>query len=151
MTKLIILLLLGCQLALAQVTESGPQGDCGFAEFHPIRVSDFLPRGVLSRAEPQYPRATKAAGITGTVWVRVLINTQGFVERTYPEFVVGLPRPDRNLVIAAEAAALQWTFTPNFGFTSKRAPRFKYVEDVLIFKFVLDPSKQSQSAPKRSP
>ena len=148
-TKLILLFLLGCQLALAQVTESGPKADCGFSAFHPIRVSDFLPRAVLHREEPQYPRATKASGITGTVRVRVLININGFVERTCPEFVVSLPRPDRNLVIAAEAAALQWTFTPNFGFTSKNIPRFKYIEDGLIFKFTLDPSKKSPPGTKR--
>jgi TonB family protein len=151
MAKLILLLLLGCQLALAQVTESGPEGDCGFSTFRPVRVSDFLPRAVLRREEPQYPRATKAAGITGTVRVRVLINSNGFVERTCPEFAVGLPRPDRNLVIAAEAAALQWTFEPKFGITSTRTPRSMYIQDVLVFKFVLDSSKQSPPGTKHPP
>jgi outer membrane biosynthesis protein TonB len=112
---------------------------------------EFVRGGALSKETPEYPRATKAAGITGTVRVRVLINIKGFVERTCPEFVVGLPRPDRNLVIAAEAAALQWTFEPKFGITSARTPWSMYIEDVLIFKFVLDPSKQIQSGPKRSP
>ncbi len=141
MTKLILLLLLGSQLAMAQVTESGPEGDCGFSAFHPVRMSDFLPSGIVSRETPQYPRATKAAGITGTVRVRVLINMEGLVERTCPEFVVGLPRPDRNLVVAAQSAALQWTFTRHFGITFARPPRSRYVEDVLVFKFALDPSK----------
>jgi hypothetical protein len=138
MTKTILFFMLGCQLATAQITEKGPEGDCGFSELHPIRVSDFLPGAVVSKEAPQYPRAAKAAGITGTVRVRILINIKGFVERTCPEFVVGLPRPDRNLVIAAEAAALQWTFPPEFGITSTRTPPSMYVDDVLIFKFDLD-------------
>jgi TonB family protein len=149
MIKLVVFFLLGCQLALAQVTESGPEGDCGFSAFHPIRISDY--NGVLSKETPQYPRAAKAAGITGTVRVRVLINMEGFVERTCPEFVVGQARPDRNLVIAAEAAALQCTFAPHFGLTSKHAPPFKYVRDVLIFNFVLDQPKHRQPGPKPSP
>ena len=151
MIKLIAFFILGCQLALAQVTESGPEGDCGFSEFHPIRIPDFLPGGIVSRETPQYPRATKAAGITGTVSVRVLINMQGFVERTCPEFVVGLPRPNRDLLIAAEAAAIRWTFTPHFGITSKRTPRSMYVQDVLKFDFVLDESKRTKPRLGHSP
>jgi hypothetical protein len=151
MIKIIVFFLLGCQLALGQVTESGPEGDCGFSKFQPTRISDFLPGGIVSRQAPQYPPVTKAAGITGTVRVRVLINIQGFVERTCPEFVVGLTRPNRNLVIAAEAAALQCTFEPKFGITSTRTPRSMYVEDVLIFKFVLDEPKQNKATPSHSP
>lgn len=150
-SRLILLLLLSCPLAMAQATESGPEGDCGFSAFHPNRMSDFLPGAIVSKTTPQYPRATKAAGITGAVRVRVLINIKGLVERTCPEFIVGLPRPDRNLVIAAEAAALQWTFEPKFGITSSRTRRSMYVADVLIFKFVLDPLKEGRADSKRTP
>ena len=100
----------------------------------------------MTKVTPQYPRAAKANGVTGTVRIRVLINSQGLVERTCPEYVKDQPRPDRSLVIATEAAALQWAFDPNFGF-AHTGLRFKYVQGVLIFDFVLDEPKKDASKP----
>jgi hypothetical protein len=71
-----------------------------------------------------------------TAQTRILINKQGLAERTCPKYTKGEPRPDRSLVIAAEAAALQWVFNRNFGIKREGGIRFDYVEDVLIFKFV---------------
>jgi len=51
----------------------------------------------------------------------LLINRLGLVERTRPEYVKDQPRPDRSFVIAAEAAALEWSFSPNFGLEPKHA------------------------------
>jgi hypothetical protein len=42
-------------------------------------------------------------------------------------------------VVAAEAAALQWSFSPNFGLQSEsQAGPLKYAWGVLIFNFALD-------------
>ena len=143
MQRYTLLLLFAGRLAVAQVTVTGPEGDCGFGAFRPIQISHYVERAALVKANPQYPPAAKANGATGTVRVRVLINSRGLVERTCPEYVRSEPRPDRSLVVAAEAEALQWSFSPNFGFQSKLTAggRLTYAKGVLIFKFVLDEPK----------
>ncbi|MCZ2153267.1 MAG: hypothetical protein LC114_05095, partial [Bryobacterales bacterium] len=65
-----------------------------------------------------------------------------------PEYVKDQPRPDRSLVIAAQATALQWTFDPNFGFGSQPGPVLDYVRGVLIFNFVLDDPKKAEPKPE---
>jgi hypothetical protein len=85
--------------------------------------------------------------VTGAVRVRVLINKQGLVERTCPEYVRGEPRPDRSLVVTAEATALQWTFVPNFGVQPVGGVRFSHVQGVLTFDFVLDDPKKDLAKP----
>ena len=69
------------------------------------------------------------------------------VEKTCPNYVKGKPKPDRSLVIAAEAAALQWKFPNNFGFSinDKIEFRFDYIENLLIFNFVLEDSKEKSN------
>src|SRR5258708_38254284 len=98
---------------MAQVVVSGPEGDCGFAKLAP-RILQYVEKGALRRVKLRYPPVALAKGLTGSVRVRVLIDNKGLVERTCPEYEKDKPRPDRSLVIAAEAAALQWTFDPNF-------------------------------------
>jgi Gram-negative bacterial TonB protein C-terminal len=140
MGKLIGLLLLVAQVSVAQVTVPGPEGDCGFSRFQPLRISHYVENAAIAKIEPQFPPAAKANGVTGIVRVQVLINRRGLVERTCPEYVKDQPRPDRSLVIAAEAAALQWSFSPNFGLEPepRHSARLKYTRGVLIFNFVLD-------------
>lgn len=145
MGRFIALLLLAGRFATAQVTVTGSEGDCGFSKLQPLRIAHYVERGAVTKSTPQYPPAAKANGVVGTVRVRVLINSQGFVERTCPEYVKDQSRPDRSLVIAAEAAALQWAFDPNFGFASHGGLRFKYVQGVLVFNFVLDEPKKDTS------
>ena len=136
-------ILLACAWpAVAHETVSGAEGDCGFSEFHPLRSSHFIDGGALTKVKPQYPLAAKTDGVVGKVRVRVMVNSKGLVERTCPEFVKGAPRPDRTLVIAAEAAALQWIFPANFGLVSGSSAKFSHVQGVLIFDFVLDGSKK---------
>jgi hypothetical protein len=144
MMKLLALLMLSSSFAMAQVTVAGPEGDCGFSEFQPIRIAHYVERSVEDKVTPQYPPAAKVAGLAGAVRVRVLINSMGLVERTCPEFEVGLPRPDRSLGVAAEAGALQWKFVPHFGFSKDDGLNFKYAQDVLIFMFDPDGPKQVQ-------
>jgi hypothetical protein len=140
-----------CGLAVSQVPVSGPEGDCGFARLHPIRIVHYVERDAVNKVTPQYPPATKEQGVAGTVRVRILIDSQGLVEDACPEFLPDQRRPPHSLVIAAEAAALQWRFVPHFGFSTDAGLRFKYVEDVLVFDFVLDESKQSPTRPGNSP
>jgi TonB family protein len=145
MGRFAALFVLAGSLAMAQVTVAGPEGDCGFSKLQPTQIAHYVERGAVTKVTPQYPPAAKADGIAGTVRVRVLINSRGLVQRTCPEYVKDQPRPDRSLVIAAEAAALQWAFDPNFGFTGHEGLRFKYARGVLIFNFVLDEPKKDAS------
>jgi len=125
----------------AQVLVSGPEGDCGFSRFAPRRMTHFVDKGAVEKVMPQYPPAAKANGLGGAVWVRLLINKQGLVERTCPAYVRQGKNPDRSLVVAAEAAALHWKFKPNFGIDPAGGVRFDYVYDVILFQF--DPATQN--------
>jgi hypothetical protein len=73
------------------------------------------------------------------------------VEKTCPYYAKWRPKPDRSLVIAAEAAALQWKFDKNFGFplSENNSFRFDYIEKGLVFNFVLDGSKEKSNTVKR--
>jgi hypothetical protein len=136
-----LLLLFTPVLTAAQATMFGPEGDCGFSKLQPRMISDFVERGAVEKVTPQYPPAAKAKGTSGNVRVRVLTNKQGLVEKTCPEYIKNEPKPDRSLVIAAEAAALQWTFNRNFGVKPGDSVRFDYAQAVLIFNFVPGESK----------
>jgi protein TonB len=61
---------------------------------------------VVRQAKPDYPELARKAGIEGRVTVKVLINTNGDVEKV--EVVKGHPMLDD----AAIASAKQWKFTP---------------------------------------
>jgi hypothetical protein len=132
---------------MAQQTVTGPEGDCGFSKMRARQIAHYVERGAVTKPSPQYPLAARDAGITGTVRVRVLIKRKGLVQRTCPEYVKGQPRPDRSLVVAAEAAALQWTFDSNFGFGGQAPPAFDYARGVLIFNFVLDEPNNAARKP----
>lgn len=71
----------------------------------------------------------------GTVRVKVLINKRGLDERTRHVYVQQEKKPDRALVVAAEAAAPHWRFKPNFGIEPVGGVRFDYVYDVILFQF----------------
>jgi TonB family protein len=148
MERVVALLMLAVGVAGAQLTVTGPEGDCGFSKFQPRQIAHYVERGAVAKPSPRYPPGAKDAGITGTVRVRILINRKGLVQSTCPEYVKDQPRPDRSLVIAAQAAALQWTFDPNFGFGKQPGPAFDYARGVLIFDFVLDESKKTTSKPE---
>lgn len=104
---------------------------CDFSAYHPTRISDWLPAGVLKRTEPAYPAKARLKGIAGTVNVFVLINRQGYVERVCS---IG----PKELRSSAESAAVDWRFrrpTINEGLDP-----FGYIQETLVFKFVLDHS-----------
>jgi hypothetical protein len=91
----------------SQTVTTGLEGDCGFSKLQPRQIAHYIERSAVNKVTPQHPPAAKVKGITGAVRVGVLINKQGLVARTCPEYVKGQPKPDRSLVIAAEAVALQ--------------------------------------------
>ena len=134
--------LLFCCLALpltGQILEFSPEGDCGIHTLRPARVSHFVETAAISRKAPKYPPALRAAGAGGKVYIRILVNRSGQVERTCPEFVKGGAHPERGLLIVAEAAALEWKFKPNFGFDAARGTRngiLNYIEGTISFDFV---------------
>jgi hypothetical protein len=144
MTSSAVILFVLPLLAVAQVTVEGPEGDCGFSKVNSRHISHYVGRGAVKKVQPTYPPAAKTNGIAGVVRVRILVNKRGQVERTCPVFVKGVDRPDRSLVVAAEAAALQWLFQPNFGFPPGGNLQFDYVDDVLVFDFAPNASNGIQ-------
>lgn len=104
--------------------------NCDFSERHALRISDWLSHGgIVKRVEPSYPPEAERRRLHGKVSVRVLINGKGEVEQA-----CGTGHP--LLRNAAEEAALQWLFgTPKLN--GKRVP---YIEETLMFDFVLDRS-----------
>lgn len=127
-----------------QVLVPGPDGDCGVSDFHARQIAHFVDKGAVTRITPQYPPAAKATGIGGEVRIKIVVNKQGLVERTCPVYVRSERRPERSLVVAAEAAALHWVFKPNFGIESVGGVRFDYVYDVVLFRF--DPANQNAAS-----
>jgi TonB family protein len=113
----------------------GHSRNCDYSERHPLRMSDWLWRGgIAKRVEPSYPPEAMRRRLHGKISVRVLINGNGEAERACGK---GQPL----LRNAAEDAARQWRFrTPELN--GKRIP---YVEETLVFDFVLDvpPTKRS--------
>ena len=100
---------------------------CDFRSFKPVRLSDWLPKGISKEVEPKYPPEAKARGIKGRVLVKILINKCGDVEQACGE-------GPHLLVRAAEEAALQWKFrTPTFN----GAFKLSYIQEILTFEFVL--------------
>jgi TonB family protein len=112
--------------------------NCDFSKLRPLRMSsDWLWRGgIFKRVEPIYPLEARRRHIQGRITVRVLIDRKGEVERT-------CGTGQRLLRSAAEDAALQWLFrTP-----ALNGQKVMYVEETLVFDFVLDKSSGSISHP----
>jgi len=105
---------------------------CDFSTYHPMRISDWLPGGIVKRATPSYPADARRQGIRGTVKVFVLINRDGAVERVCSNGPSALRK-------AAEAAAVQFRFrrpTINQG-----TDPFGFIQETLVFRFVPDGSQ----------
>jgi TonB family protein len=73
---------------------------------HPLIVCVRTDLGATKKVQPIYPAAAKAAGVSGTVEVRVLISEQGQVLEA--EIVSG-PEQLRDATLAA---VRQWIFKP---------------------------------------
>src|SRR5687768_3033656 len=110
MFKLAVILVLGSLRVQSQTLIQGPEGDCGLYAFRPRHVSHFVEGSAVTKVVPQYPPIAEAKGFIGAVRIRIVINKQGVVERTCPVYAQRERKPDRSLIVAAEAAALQWRF-----------------------------------------
>ena len=69
----------------------------------PSAANDYL----LVRVEPEYPEAARQQGIHGPVVLKVLVGTDGLVEKLTP--ISGDPQ----LVQAARDAVWKWLFMPH--------------------------------------
>lgn len=136
MTRSSVMLRLAFILCFFLASIARAETKCDFTKYKAGRISHFH-RLAIVKVKPQYPPAAKAKGITGKVRVKILVNKDGFVERACPMSISGAPEPDERLTVAAEAAALQWTFQPNFGLTVIGELKLNYVEDILDFEFVI--------------
>jgi hypothetical protein len=140
----ILFVLSMCVGLRAQTLVDGAEGDCGFASYRAGRITHFIEKGAVSKVVPIFPPAAKAKSLSAIVRVRLLVNKQGLVERTCPVYVDGQAKPDRILVIAAEAAALQWIYPPNFGIKPGDGIKINYVEGIVTFDFVPEPKKENK-------
>jgi protein TonB len=70
---------------------------------------DELPEAI-TRIEPQYPEIAREAGVSGTVYVRVLVGKDGRVRDALVEPKHSIPMLDE----AALEAARRWVFKPAF-------------------------------------
>lgn len=107
---------------------------CDFAAYAPISISHFYPKKVVKGVKPNYPPEAVSRGIQGWVMVKALVNKDGDIEKACAT------EANELLGRAAESAAMQWKFKPNFGFTIKRqekSTQSTYVQVVLPFHFVL--------------
>jgi TonB family protein len=139
-------LLVACVMGMGMLGQpTRPQGDCGFSKLRARHVSDFVDRAVIARVTPEYPEEAKSKRPSGNVRVAVLIDKQGRVEKTCPVFVRGELKPQPGLIAAAETAALQWRFKPDFGLDNSQDVSFDYIEGVIIFKFVPPPLENDQN------
>lgn len=77
--------------------------DCGFSQFAPIVVSQFVKATRVSGSSPEYPTAAIERNIQGHVLAQILISPDGRVERVCTEGA-GEFRP------AVEKALKTWRF-----------------------------------------
>lgn len=122
-TALVVLALSFSAIATAQTPEGA---GCDFSSMRPVRISEFIPKAVAQKILPQYPDAAFKKRLQGRVSVRILVRLDGTVAK-----VCATRRGP--LTAAAEHAAKQWIFKPNFGFDK---PRYsEYAEATLVFVF----------------
>ena len=108
--------------------------DCDFSAYKPLVISHAPLGGPIKKVAPEYPRVAKAARAQGEVQVKILVDLKGNVVRACAAHGHPLLR------VAAEEAALEWKFKPNFGFSIK--PKFKskrkHLESWIVFNFRME-------------
>jgi TonB family protein len=120
------------QSPILPVQKSSDSG-CDFSAYQPVRQSHFVSNTVIEKVKPEYPPEARKRGAQGWINVKILVNRDGAVEKACAD-------GDQTLKDAAEKAALQWKFKPNFGYAKAAeagSRKYKYREDVIAFNFVL--------------
>jgi TonB family protein len=92
-------------------------------------TGEVLARALGSNPTPQYPAIAQAAQVEGVVFVRVVISSEGFVERA------DIERGHPMLDMAALQTVSQWRFAPA-GLTGPAAQQ----ESTLMVSFFLRPA-----------
>src|SRR5262249_27670259 len=114
--------------------------ECDFTTYQPVRESHFVQRTVKKKVNPIYPPEAVSRNIQGLVNVKILIDRDGNVEKACAF------DGDRVLKEAAEAAALQWKFNPNFGQAhAVDVVSRKYMVDVIAFTFAFGDQEKAKS------
>ena len=114
------------------ISVQGAHPACDFSRYKPLVVDHPLVNSdtAIKKVEPKYPAMGKGMRAQGEVKVKILVDRKGKVVGACP--TEGHPL----LLASATSAAMQWRFLPNFGLAAKQ--RKKYIETVLVFKFVLN-------------
>ena len=120
---------------------------CNVSTSRVRRISDFE-RAALRKVTPEYPLEAKNKGISGTVQLRLLVGKSGDVKAACPIYPDREPKPDSNLVVATQKAALKWKFPRNFGLRGELHLKFDYVEFTITFKFA--PLSPEETAANRN-
>jgi TonB family protein len=127
-----LLLWLGLFAALGQ---TGEVKTCDFKGYSTFKLADFVQAAVINKVKPTYPEEGRGRGLAGRVYVRILIDEKGNVERVCADLDMS-STSEKRLIKAAENAAKQWTFKPNFGFPKvPKTLKGRYLEDTLAFDF----------------
>jgi TonB family protein len=115
-----------------------PAIECDFSAYAPLRISHFAQMAVIKKLKPEYPQEAASRGIQGQVQVKILVSSDGLVEKACAS------GGDELLRKASEAVALQLRFKPNFGFSpNPRGPKTRrYVEDFIVYNFILSKEKK---------
>src|SRR5262249_31708233 len=119
----------------------------GYSTF---KLADFVQAAVISKVTPSYPEEAKNIGLSGMVYVRVLIDEKGRVEKVCADPKLSSTSQSA-LVEAAQNEDQKWTFKPNFGFP--RVPKRlkgRYLEDILGFSFLPTDHEQANKGDKKN-
>lgn len=117
---------MGLLLAAIATAQTPGAACCDFSAMKPVRISEFIPKAVVQKVLPKYPDPAFKKHAQGRVSVRILVRLDGTVAKA-----CAVQRGP--LAAAAEEAAKQWRFKPNFGFDQ---PRYsEYAEATLVFVF----------------
>jgi hypothetical protein len=99
---------------------------CDFSKWSPVRISEFVPRSVIHRVIPEYPKEALNGKMQGIILVKILVGKDGNVKKACAM--------ETNLLgEASEKAALKWKFRNNFGLDRKRYA--DYAEAIIEFEF----------------
>lgn len=123
--------------AKPQVSDDKPaDNNCDFSSYKPLMISHFAITSAVKKVKPTYPPEAARQGAQGSVQVKILVNSEGDVEKACAT------GGDDLLRRASEEAALRWKFKPDFGFSGSSrhgAPKKKrYAVDFLLFRLVFN-------------
>jgi TonB family protein len=106
---------------------------CDITRYQAVWESHFARQNVVRRVTPEYPREAVEERATGQVQVTIVVDRSGRVVEA-----CATSGPE-SLRAAAEDAARQWTFRPDFG--HEPGGEREYTFDGIVFNFTLPPDR----------